>query len=63
VYAGVCVYCHGQGLREAGVDPVKIRYTVRHGKGAMPAFRSTEIDDAALEKLVEYLSKKEPEGK
>lgn len=63
VYAGICVYCHEQKLREAGVDPAKIRFTVRHGKRAMPAFRSTEIDDAALEQLVEYLSKKEPASK
>lgn len=63
VYAGVCVYCHEQMLRGAGVDPAKIRYAVRHGKRAMPAFRSTEIDDASMEKLIEYLSKKEPEIK
>jgi hypothetical protein len=29
----------------------------------MPAFRSTDIDDAELEQLVEYLSKKEPARK
>jgi mono/diheme cytochrome c family protein len=60
VYNGVCVYCHEQKLRGAGMSPAKIRFTVRHGHLAMPAFRSTEIDDAALEQLIQYLSSKKP---
>ena len=63
VYNGTCVYCQEQKLREAGMSPAKIRFTVRHGHLAMPAFRSTEIDDAELEQLVEYLSQKEPARK
>ena len=62
-YNGICVYCHEQKLREAGMSPAKIRFTVRHGHLAMPAFRSTEIDDVELEQLAEYLSKKEPASK
>lgn len=63
VYNGICVYCHEQRLQGVGLDPLIIRFTVRHGKRAMPAFRATEVDDAALEQLVEYLSKKEPASK
>lgn len=63
VYNGICVYCHEQRLRGAGMSPAKIRSTVRQGIRAMPAFRSTEIGDAELEQLIEYLSKKQPESK
>jgi mono/diheme cytochrome c family protein len=62
VYNGICVYCHEQRLRGAGMSPAKIRFTVRQGHLAMPAFRSTEIDDAEVEQLIEYL-KKEPPSK
>ena len=52
VYEKVCRYCH-----EANVGPVLqgrslpaeyVRRVVRHGNRAMPAFRASEIDDAAL---------------
>lgn len=52
VYEKVCRYCH-----EANVGPVLqgrslpteyIQRVVRHGNRAMPAFRPSEIDDAAL---------------
>jgi mono/diheme cytochrome c family protein len=61
VYAKVCRYCH-----ESGVAPVLlgrklpapvIAVFVRNGSRAMPAFRSAEIDDAALAQLGEYISK------
>lgn len=52
VYDKVCRYCH-----EAGVGPVikgrqlppeYVKRVVRFGNRAMPSFRPTEIDDAAL---------------
>ncbi|QTQ30367.1 Cytochrome c family protein [Aromatoleum bremense] len=52
VYEKVCSHCH-----EANVGPVLkgrqlpvayIERVVRHGNRAMPSFRPSEIDDAAL---------------
>lgn len=61
VYAKVCAFCHeakiGPVIRGRGLDPLYIRYTVRHGNRAMPAFRAAEIDDQSLEKVAEYVSK------
>jgi len=61
VYAKICGYCH-----DVGVGPIikgrqlPAEYTsqiVRHGLGAMPAFRSSVINDKALQALGEYVSK------
>lgn len=57
VYEKVCALCHGTKLLGRGLDPLHIRYTVRHGSRAMPAFRASEIDDQILERLAEYVSK------
>lgn len=61
VYAKVCAFCHetkiGPVIRGRALDPLYIGYTVRHGNRAMPAFRSSEIDDQSLEKVAEYVSK------
>jgi mono/diheme cytochrome c family protein len=61
VYSKVCAYCHEQGvgpvLRSRALPPVYIRTVVRNGNRAMPAFRTTEIDDESLAKLAEYISK------
>jgi 4-cresol dehydrogenase (hydroxylating) cytochrome subunit len=61
VYAKICAFCHetkiGPVIRGRALDPLYIRYTVRHGNRAMPAFRSSEIDDQSLEKVAEYVSK------
>lgn len=61
VYAKVCALCHetsvGPALRGRELDPLYIRLIVRNGSRAMPAFRASEIDDASLEKLAEYISK------
>lgn len=61
VYSKVCALCHetavGPVLRGRGLDPLYIRLMVRNGSRAMPAFRASEIDDASLEKLSEYVSK------
>ena len=61
VYAKVCALCHdttiGPVLRDRDLAPNYIKRIVRCGKRAMPAFRSSEIDDQSLEKLAEYVSK------
>jgi mono/diheme cytochrome c family protein len=60
IYSRTCGYCHG-----ANVGPIilglklpaeLIRSTVRTGQGAMPAFRSTEISDADLKGLSDWIS-------
>ncbi len=59
-YQQICAKCH-----EAGVGPVikgrgfpAMTYVViaRNGMNAMPAFRATDIDDATLLALGEYLA-------
>lgn len=69
-YAKICAYCHNTGV---GVQSVKVKYpdnaidarsqsiiyTVRHGLGAMPAFRQTEIDNQTLKELSISLAKGE----
>ena len=61
VYAKICAHCHesgvGPAIRGRGLDPAVITYFARHGSRAMPAFRAAEIDDEALAKLAEYVSK------
>lgn len=60
VFEKVCGHCH-----EAGVGPVitgrnlpteYIQRVVRYGNRAMPAFRQTEIDDAALADVARLVS-------
>jgi mono/diheme cytochrome c family protein len=57
-----CDQCHPRG--EAGLGPAlnnkplpgfAVRYQVRHGLGAMPAFSKDEISDEALDDVVAYL--------
>ncbi len=61
IYAKVCALCHeatiGPMLRGRDLDPLYIRLMVRNGNRAMPAFRASEIDDASLQQLAEYISK------
>ena len=38
------------------LDPLFLRYTVRHGVSIMPHFRKTEITDADLDALTAYLT-------
>lgn len=61
VYSKVCEHCH-----ESGVGPVikgrnlpldYITTFVRNGFRAMPAFRSSFIDDNALQSVADYISK------
>ncbi len=39
------------------LEPAYIRVVVRHGLIEMPAWRPTEIDEAALAQLVQYLAR------
>ena len=61
VYAKVCGYCHDTGVAPAllgrGLPPPLVMVFARNGNRAMPAFRAAEIDDAALAKVAEYISK------
>ena len=63
VYAKICAFCHeakvGPTIRGRGPDPAYIRFIVRQGNRAMPAFRAAEINDESLAKVAEYVSKKE----
>ena len=59
-YAKVCGFCHDAGVGPAILGrelPVAyIDNVVRHGFRAMPSFRSTEIDNAALASVARWVS-------
>ena len=59
-YAKVCGFCHDAGVGPAILGrelPVAyIENVVRHGFRAMPSFRSTEIDNAALASVARWVS-------
>ncbi|WP_036269200.1 c-type cytochrome [Methylocaldum szegediense] len=61
VYAKICAYCHDAGvgpvIKGRQLPPEYISLVVRQGLRAMPAFRSSFIDDKALQALGEYISK------
>lgn len=58
-YDKICGYCHDKGIgpqiRGLGIRAEDIVKTARSGNKAMPAFRQTEIDDATLNKVAEYI--------
>jgi mono/diheme cytochrome c family protein len=62
VFASSCNGCHPGGTQ--GIGPALnnkplptwlMRFQVRHGLGAMPAFGSDDISDAQLDALLDYL--------
>jgi mono/diheme cytochrome c family protein len=59
-YADACVFCHdtntGPTLRGRQLHPAYVRYVVRNGMAAMPAFRPSEVDDATLAALADYVA-------
>jgi 4-cresol dehydrogenase (hydroxylating) cytochrome subunit len=59
-YSKVCGYCHDKGIgpviKEMNKNPDLVTYTVRHGNRAMPAFRRTELDDATLASIINYMN-------
>jgi mono/diheme cytochrome c family protein len=61
IYARTCGYCHGKNVGPVilgrGLPAETIIAMVRNGKGTMPAFRPTEISDAELATLGEWISK------
>jgi len=67
IYAGNCGYCHGHNvgpvIRGRKLPPQLIEYMVRNGKGAMPAFRPTEITPAELKALAMWISRSEADPK
>ena len=60
IYDKVCGYCHevnvGPVILGRGLLPDYIKAVVRNGNRAMPAFRESEIDDAALAGVVKLVS-------
>lgn len=67
VYAKVCGRCHETGVGPVitgrNLAPEYYQRKVRSGLRAMPAFRSSEIDDALLAKLARMLSATPASGK
>ena len=63
LYARTCGYCHGHNvgplIRGRNLSPAIIEYFVRNGNGAMPAFKPTEITNAELAALAQWLSTSE----
>lgn len=63
LYARTCGYCHGHNIapiiRGRNLAPAVTAAIVRSGMGAMPAFKPTEITDAELEALSQWLSESE----
>lgn len=62
-YAEVCGFCHGRNvgpvIRGRGLPASAIKIFVRTGPNAMPAFRPTEISDAELDALANWLEHSE----
>lgn len=60
IYDKVCGYCHeanvGPVITGRNLMPEFISAVVRNGNRAMPAFRESEIDDAALAGVVQLVS-------
>lgn len=60
IYDRTCGYCHGHNvgpvIRGRKLPPGAVVYIVRHGQGAMPAFRPTEISDVELANLAKWIS-------
>jgi mono/diheme cytochrome c family protein len=63
-YARTCGYCHGTNVgpillgKEYPAEAVV--FMVRNGKGAMPAFRPSEISNVELQALGEWIAKSKP---
>ncbi len=60
IYDTVCGYCHeanvGPVITGRNLMPEYIQAIVRNGNRAMPAFRESEINDAALAGVVKLVS-------
>lgn len=64
VYEKVCGHCHEMGvgpvIKGRKLLPEYVQRVVRHGNRAMPSFRPSEIDDAALAAVAQLISTSEP---
>lgn len=64
VYQKVCAHCHEAGvgpqIKGRELPPLYIERVVRHGNRAMPSFRATEIDAAALADVARLVSGSAP---
>lgn len=60
-YSRTCGYCHGTNvgpiLLGKGYPAEAVAFMVRNGKGAMPAFRTSEISKAELDALSVWIAK------
>jgi len=67
IYRSTCGYCHGAHvgpiIRGRALPPEMIFQFVRTGPGPMPAFRQTEITDAELKSLAQWINKSEADPK
>ena len=60
VFAAVCSHCHelgnGPKIKGRSLPAEYIKLRVRNGFRAMPAFRSANIDDKSLQRVIEYIN-------
>lgn len=68
VWDKTCHYCHdaahvGPDLRGRGLPAPAIAFIVRNGVGAMPSFPESQLNDAELKTLSEWVSKLQPSDK
>ncbi|ENO84944.1 c-type cytochrome [Thauera linaloolentis] len=65
-YEKVCARCHeadiGPVLLGRRLPPVFFKTIARSGFNAMPAFRITDVDEATLQAVAEYLSTSKPKN-
>ena len=64
LWGATCGYCHDAGLapRLLGLNlpPAAIRSAVRSGPGGMPQFTPSQISDAELRALADWLNRQPP---
>ncbi len=67
IYAKTCGYCHGHNvgpvIRGRALPAEAIEMIVRHGQGAMPAFKPTEISPAELSALAKWIAASKADSK
>ena len=67
IYNTTCGYCHGAHvgpiIRGRNLPPELVAQIVRMGPNAMPAFRPTEITDAELKSLAQWISNSKADPK
>lgn len=67
IYAKTCGYCHGHNvgpvIRGRGLPAEAVELIVRHGQGAMPAFKPTEISPAELSALAKWIAASKADSK